>query len=69
MSNIIHHQDLIQEIDAFLAETGMGVSYFGKLATGNSEVVPRLKAGRPVLTSTVEKLRSFMARRRAGVAQ
>lgn len=68
MSNIIHHQDLIQEIDAFLSETGMGVSYFGKLATGNSEVVARLKAGRPILTSTAENLRAFMAKRRAKVS-
>lgn len=63
MSNIIHHKDLVKEIDAFLAETGMGVSYFGKAAVGNSEVVHRLRSGREILPSTEAKIRAFLAQR------
>lgn len=63
MSNIIHHKELVDEIDAFLAETGMGVSYFGKAATGNSEVVRRLRLGREILPSTEAKIRAFLAQR------
>ena len=56
--------ELLSEIQAFLAETGMGPSYFGKAATGNSEVVARLAAGKTVTLVTAEKIRRFMAERR-----
>lgn len=55
---------LIEEIDAFLAETGMGASYFGKQATGNSEIVRRLREGRPILNETENKVRAFIKARR-----
>lgn len=51
---------LIEEIEAFLVESGMGASYFGKIATGNSEVVSRLKAGGRVWPETEQKLRAFI---------
>lgn len=58
---------LLEEIDTFLSETGMGESYFGKRATGNSELVSRLRNGRRVWPETEEKVRTFIAaqRRRA----
>ena len=65
MSNIIHHQALVEDIDAFLAETGMGASYFGKVAAKNSEVVARLKTGGRVWPETETAIRDFMARTRA----
>lgn len=55
---------LIEEIDAFLTETGMGASYFGKQATGNSEIVKRLREGRPVLNETETKVRAFIKAKR-----
>lgn len=55
------HADLIQEIDDFLAKTGMGVSYFGKKAVGNSEVVARLKRGKDITFKTANSLRAYMA--------
>lgn len=65
----IHQNNLLSEIDAFLAETGMGPSYFGKQATGNSEVVSRLREGRRVWPETETKLRAFMiAHRRTNPA-
>lgn len=57
---------LLTEIHEFLAETGMGPSYFGKVAVGNSELVKRLEAGRDVKTETAERVRRFMLTRRAG---
>lgn len=51
---------LIQDIDAFLAETGMGPSYFGKRAARNSEIVARLRAGRRVWPETENQIRAFI---------
>lgn len=51
----------LQEIEAFLAETGMGESYFGKRAAGNSELVSRLRCNRRVWPETEAKVRSFIA--------
>ena len=55
-----HHPDLLARIEAFLADTGMGASYFGKRAIGNSEVVARLRAGRRVWPETEAALFAFM---------
>lgn len=51
---------LLSDIRAFLAETGMGASYFGKASVGNSEVVKRLEDGRRVWPETEAKLREYM---------
>lgn len=61
---MIMHPALLQEIDAFLADSGMGESYFGKKATGNSEVVARLRRGGRVWPDTEARLRSFILLRR-----
>lgn len=61
--------DLRAEIASFLAETGMGSSYFGLLATGNSKLVERLEKGGTVTLETAEKIRKFIdERRQAGAA-
>lgn len=59
---------LLTEIRAFLTETGMGPSYFGRLAAGNSELVSRLEQGKTITLVTAEKVRSFMAERRSAAA-
>lgn len=60
---------LLDEIDAFLAERGMGASYFGKIAAGNSEIVHRLRNGKRVWPETEKKVRDFIrAERRKRVA-
>lgn len=56
--------DFLSDIKAFLSETGMGPSYFGKVACGNSELVERLEAGRRVWPDTEDRVRAFMAERR-----
>lgn len=57
----LHHHDLISDIEAFLRESGMGPSYFGKKAVGNSELLPRLKNGGRVWPETELKVRKFIA--------
>jgi hypothetical protein len=54
------NSDLISDIRDFLSETGMGPSYFGKVACGNSEVVSRLENGRTITLETAEKIRAYM---------
>ena len=51
---------LLQKIEAFLSETGMGESYFGKKAVGNSELVSRLRQNRRVWPETEAKALSFI---------
>ncbi len=60
MSNTSEH-NLLLEVDRFLSKTGMGESYFGKVSSGNSELVKRLRDGRRVWPETAEKVRAFMA--------
>lgn len=55
--------DLLREIRKFLKQTGMGKSYFGKAAAGNSELVARLEEGKTVTLRTAEKARQFIAER------
>ena len=65
----IKHPELLAEIEAFLGRTGMGESYFGKVAVSNSELVKRLRCGGKVWPDTVNALRSFMAERSTDGAQ
>lgn len=56
----IQHPTLLSEIEAFLSQTGMGASYFGKMSAGNSELVARLKAGGRIWPETEVKVRAFI---------
>lgn len=62
------HKSLVSKIDAFLASSRMSVSYFGKRATGNSEVVTRLKAGRSITGLTEQKILVFIEARSVDAA-
>lgn len=53
--------ELLNEIRAFLSRTGMGRTYFGKLAANNGWLVDRLEAGKTVTVRTVERVRAFIA--------
>lgn len=53
-------KSLLDDIEAFLAATGMGESYFGKCAAGNSELVARLRNNGRVWPETEAKVRSFI---------
>lgn len=63
------HPQLLADIDAFLAETGMGETYFGRAAAGNSELVRRLRDGGRIWPDTEVEVRAFMAFRRTLAAR
>jgi hypothetical protein len=56
-----HTDELHQEVKAFLAATGMGPTYFGQRATGDSKLVMRLERGGTVTLPTAEKVRKFIS--------
>lgn len=63
----IQHPDLLSKIESFLAANPMGETYFGKKSVGNSELIPRLRAGRFVSPATEKRVKDFIraeARRR-----
>lgn len=66
------NQSLLSEIDAFLAETGMGEYRFGLKAVRNGRLIERLRAGVTSTGKTVivrpeteRAVRDFMAVERA----
>lgn len=56
---------LLTEVEAFLADTGMGPTYFGTQSCGNSELVGRLRKGKTVLLPTAEAVLAYIHRERA----
>ena len=66
---------LLTEIEAFLVETGMGETYFGKRSANDSGLVARLRAGttptgkvvfvRPEVQTSVRKFIRAELKRRA----
>lgn len=69
---------LLSEIEAFLTETGMGETYFGKQAANDSALVARLRAGttptgkdvfvRPTVQANVRKFMKAELKRRSVAA-
>lgn len=53
-------QQFIEKIDAFLAETGMSPSLFGRLAVGDPNFVGDLHAGRMPSLRLVERVDEFI---------
>lgn len=53
-------QKLLDEIEAFLASTGMNATEFGLRAKGDGFIVGRLRQGKDVRTATASELRRFM---------
>lgn len=62
-------QLLLDEIEAFLARTGMNATEFGLKAKGDGFIVGRLRQGKDVRTSTASELRSFMETYRVPLAR
>lgn len=61
------NEKLLLEIEAFLADSGMGESYFGKKAAGNSELVARLRLNGRVWPETAARVRSFIKSERGRI--
>ena len=59
-------EDLLNEIETFLTDTGMSATRFGDEAINDRALVMRLRAGRDLKLATVDKIRAFMAKQRAG---
>lgn len=55
---------LLQEIEAFLTETGMSATAFGLDALNDPPFVAQLRGGRDPKMSTAERCRAFMAAER-----
>ena len=55
--------DLLTDIQAFIRDTGIGPSYFGKASCGNSELVERLEKGGTVTLTTADRVRAFIRER------
>lgn len=51
---------ILEEIDAFMAETGIGGFRFGILAIKNGRLVDRLRSGGRIWPETEERIRVFM---------
>lgn len=56
---------LLSDIEQFRAEFRMGEHRFGILAANNGRLVERLRAGGRVWPETEDRVRKFMAERRA----
>lgn len=52
---------LVDEIEAFLRESGMGEKTFGHRVQREWRLVDRLRAGGDVTTRTAEKIRAFIS--------
>ena len=57
--------ELMTEIEAFLAETGMAATKLGLTAVHDSHLVKRLRQGHSVTLKTADKVRGYMAEVRA----
>jgi hypothetical protein len=55
--------DLLSEIDRFLASENIGEHRFGILAASNGRLVERLRAGGRVWPETEDQIRAFIAAR------
>ena len=53
-------EQLLEDVEAFLAKTGMYASYLGRDAVNDTALVSRLRAGRDVRSETADRVRTFM---------
>lgn len=54
------HADLVAQIDAFLARTGMKPTRLGRDATGEPNLIPSIRGGRSPNLDTLNRLARFM---------
>jgi hypothetical protein len=63
MQNTIQHPSLLADIERFLEASTMGVTYFGKVAAGDSSIVLRLRKGGAVSPRVERRVRDFISAR------
>lgn len=54
---------LLADVEEFLMSSGMSPTYFGKRASGNSELVKRLRQNGRVWPETARRVRRFIRER------
>lgn len=57
-------EQLLREIEAFLADTGMSAGRFGQSTVGDRAFVGTLRRGRDPMLRTVDRIRAFIAAER-----
>ena len=57
---ITRHQ-IMHDVEAFLARTGMHQTTFGMRSVGDFKLVTRLRNGKDIMLSRLEKMYRFMA--------
>jgi hypothetical protein len=62
-------QTLLDDIEAFLASTGMKHTAFGSRALNDPAFVTRLREGKDIQTKTIERVRAFMEDHRRPLAR
>jgi len=60
--------ELLQEIDAFLLANGMAETAFGLQVANDGKLIARLRSGKGITTSTVEKIRAYIQASTGGAA-
>lgn len=55
-----YRASLTRSVEAFLARHGMSVSAFGRKASGNHKLLPRLMSGMNVTHRTLTRVEAFM---------
>lgn len=60
---------LLVDIEAFLVQSPMGESYFGRVSCGNTELLGRLRAGGECRHASIVKVRRFLADRKEDAKQ
>lgn len=55
------HDQLLDEIEAFLKATGMNAIAFGRRSVNNGKLVARMRAGSSVTLHTADAIRAFIA--------
>ena len=66
--NTLVLMDILSEIDTFIAAHSLKEGEFGLIALNDKNFVPQLRKGRDIRTSTVAKVRDFMAGYRSEAA-
>ena len=60
VSGMSEREKLIEEIDRFVARTGVAESRLGMEAVGNPSFVLRLRKGKRIWLDTADKVRAYM---------
>src|ERR1700749_3691386 len=62
-------QELLQEISDYCRQTGLAESTFGRRAVNDGKLASRLRHGGRLTTETLDRIRSFLTRKRDKVAR